>query len=177
MAVGGTDPGAGDRAGTTGRSRPWILPVGLLLGGIALGLVVGLLLSKPRGDGSPEGSRGVAEAELAAIRASDCDAVAEHYSPDAVYDDRQFLDRSEGREAIRASCEEFYTADPSVRLVDGEVIYAGQDAAVFTWAYEGDVGLDGTPYRLEGVTVIEIRDGMIIHATDLYDRRGLSSFA
>lgn len=64
-----------------------------------------------------------------------------------------------------------------MRLVDGEVIYAGQDAAVFTWAYEGDVGLDGTPYRLEGVTVIEIRDGMIIHATDLYDRRGLSSFA
>lgn len=130
---------------------------------------------------APADPAAVAAAYLAAFSAGDAAKAAELLAPDAVYLDVTIGEPQNGRDAIRSAViEPYLKAVPDLKWdMRGAPIVTGGRVA-FEWRISGtnsgmwpeDVPASGRAFSLDGVSIMEVRDGLIATLTDYYD--GLS---
>ena len=120
------------------------------------------------GDLTPEQERSgasvVIERLVAAMNDHDLDRMVALFHPD--YDSRQPAHPGRaftGREQVRANWAAMFAGVPDFRA---EVVRSVQDGEVnwSEWAWHGSRS-DGQPFEVRGVTLFEIRDGLIASGT------------
>lgn len=120
------------------------------------------------GDLTPEqersGANVVIERLVAAMNDHDLDRMVALFHPD--YDSRQPAHPGRaftGREQVRANWAAMFAGVPDFRA---EVVRSVQDGEVnwSEWAWHGSRS-DGQPFEVRGVTLFEIRDGLIASGT------------
>lgn len=109
-------------------------------------------------------ARAVIDRLVAAMNDHDVDRMAALFHPD--YDSRQPAHPGRaftGREQVRANWAAMFDGIPDFTA---EVVRDAQDGDVnwCEWAWHGTRS-DGQPFEVRGVTVFEIRDGLIVAGT------------
>lgn len=124
--------------------------------------------------------RAAGEKLLEAWNLHDIEAILEHLHPDVVWTDPTLEAPAHGKEAVRASLKNTFTAFPDFHVpAEDFVVYldAKMQSAVSTWMFTGtmtgplDIGVPATgrSVRLRGATQSRYRDGLISEYTQYYD--------
>jgi hypothetical protein len=107
----------------------------------------------------------------AAVHANDGKAFAALFTEDGVYDDG-FYGAHQGRAAIAGMLQHFHDTGTNYRwdfldpLSDGRVGYAR-----YRFSYVSKVpGAEGKPVVFEGTSFFRLRDGLIAHYSEVFDR-------
>lgn len=145
--------------------------------GVLLALALLAPACTPGGDGQPT----VAELRLMELlemrRTGDLTGIEEVFHPVAVYQDRPNQVEYQGLPEIQAFLEGFHGWATGVFL-DVVALHVGDGVAVAEWVLEGTQGGPapglGDPaerrrFRLEGVTVVEVEQGLVVRAADYAD--------
>ena len=124
--------------------------------------------------------RGVAGELLEAWNRHDIETILEHLHPDIVWVEPSLEGPARGKEAVRASLKNSFTAFPDFHLPaeDFEVFAdAKMQSGVVTWSLSAtmtgplDTGVPATgrPVRISGANLVRFRDGLISEHTNYYD--------
>lgn len=110
-----------------------------------------------------------------AINRRDPDAAAAFYAPDADFTDAGTGQRAQGRDAIRDAFKAFLAMSTDLTIEKTNILSDGTWFAtewVMTGAHTGDIpGLPATgrSFHVVGAGVGEVRDGLIVHATEYWN--------
>jgi ketosteroid isomerase-like protein len=96
-----------------------------------------------------------------AFNRHDVDAVMAAMTDDCVFESTSppLGERHEGRQAVRAAWDDFFTSTPSAHFDSEDVIATGDRCVVqwrFTWKND-----DGSTGTVRGVDVLRVRDGKV----------------
>jgi steroid delta-isomerase-like uncharacterized protein len=110
-----------------------------------------------------------------AINRHDPDAAAAFYAPDADFTDAGTGQRAQGRDAIRDAFKAFLAMSTDLAIEKTNMLSDGSWFAtewVMTGVHTGDIpGLPATgrSFHVVGAGVGEVRDGLIVHATEYWN--------
>jgi steroid delta-isomerase-like uncharacterized protein len=102
------------------------------------------------------------------------------YHPECVFLDKAFDIRHDGHEGIRQVFTLSFLMMPDFRVTYGKYAITELAGAVewfFTGSFRGEFSgkmYDGVPVRIEGVSLMVFRDGLIAANTDYWDVKSLS---
>lgn len=105
----------------------------------------------------------------------DVGIVDEVFAEDGVYEDITAGTKREGREDIKAGFNVNHAAVPDFKVELTEVFSTGSMVAcewVMSGTQTGDypgIPATGKPFSVRGASIVQVRDGKIIHWTDYYD--------
>jgi steroid delta-isomerase-like uncharacterized protein len=114
-----------------------------------------------------------------AINRHDPDAAAAFYAPDADFTDAGTGQRAQGRDAIRDAFKAFLAMSTDLAIEKTNMLSDGTWFAtewVMTGVHTGDIpGLPATgrSFHVVGAGVGEVRDGLIVHATEYWNMADL----
>lgn len=109
----------------------------------------------------------------------DIEKVLSFYSPDYVGDDVGQASLLRGHEGLRAMLENYWSAFPDLRFKVTSTLVEGDRLAI-VWLGEGThqgtiMNIPPTGHKVEarGVSIIEVRDGLIVSGQYIWDLAGM----
>jgi steroid delta-isomerase-like uncharacterized protein len=123
----------------------------------------------------------VLDAYIAGWNSHDPAQCASHFDPDIEFYDATVGTPVKGNQnVLREIVRTFMTAVPDLKLERGADVLVNGDRMAYQWTFSGtNTGAwsDGTPatnkpFKIQGLTLMRLKDGKIVYSGDYYDAYG-----
>ena len=135
------------------------------------GSCAGLVLSGASTHAAPTGRHPLAQKWIDGWNATDPAKLVSAFTPDGIYEDIPFVLKKKGSAELRELHKYFHDSVGGlyVKLI---AAYVAEGHGTIEWLFGGqDLGVykTGKPFEVQGVSVIEVRNGRIARNLDYYD--------